>query len=371
MHALDTVPYLTLCVSICATHRDALYIRCLHVPCLSVGRLEGARCKTRYGMHSLDAMHSLETHEDACNVWHHLKDVRELLAADVAVVVGEFEEVLEWIDAEIDWMLRPKRLSTSSLHGVECSKEDEVDGSKGTAYGTLLEAAASNDWNELTRLLDADAHHDFMLRAWQLVSPPLPHGQQEDDAKECVAEARSALHAAALGGHEAMLLYLMYKTALGMPSDPKPGDHAFCSKVCEAVKLLPSGAARARADYSFRALVMLRSQDSYTHRLDMLCEAVGEKQVWMDEDEEGLFSACFADLTVNAELGRAVARELDAWIGSCVQERQVLHGLLSTSALVKSIVFCIKSVQHQFERLDKLVRPRLSKPSSLSSRWRV
>lgn len=323
--------------------------------------MEGARAKTRYGMHSPQT-------QDVPDVSEHLKDVQELLAADVAVMVGEFEEVLEWIDAEISRMLRPKRVSTSFLDGVETEVEVEVDGSKGTAYGALLEAGATNDWNEVLRLLEyPDPAHNFMLRAWQLVSTPPLDGQQEDDAKK----ARSALHAAALGGHEAMVLYLMYKTAIGMPTDAKPGDHAFCSTVCEAVKQLPAGAARARADYSFRALVMLRGQHSYTQRLDVLCEAVGEKQDWMDEEEEGLFSACFADLKVNAELGRAVARELDAWIASCVQKRSVLQGLLSTSALVNSIIFCIKSVQHQFERLDQLARPRLSKPSSLSSRWRV
>ena len=41
----------------------------------------------------------------------------------------------------------------------------------------------------------------------------------------------------------------------------------------------------------------------------------------MDEEEEGLFSSCFRDLKVNAELARAVARELQVWIASCADAR--------------------------------------------------
>ena len=47
----------------------------------------------------------------------------------------------------------------------------------------------------------------------------------------------------------------------------------------------------------------------------------------MDEEEEGLFSSCFRDLKVNAELARAVARELQVWISSCADARSVLRGL--------------------------------------------
>ena len=329
-------------------------MRCLHVPALSVGILGSG--KSPASLHAahlglLNPLHSLPngvSEEGA-------RDLQKLLDADVALLMAEFEESLEWVLAEINRMVRPARTSPAGVGG----EESEVDGGKGTAYGALVEAASSGDWDELLRLLQDPGQH-LLLRPWQRIAPRRP-----DD------KASSALHAAALAGHEAILLYLMYKTAIGMERHGRPGDQPFCSTVFSAIKLLPMGAARARADYSFRALVMLRGQHAYTDRLDQLCAAVGAKQLWMDEEEEGLFTACFGDLQVNAELGRAVARELDAWIAACVSERTVLRGLTASHPLVNSIIFCIKSVQHQFDRVDKLARPRLSKASALGARWRT
>ena len=49
----------------------------------------------------------------------------------------------------------------------------------------------------------------------------------------------------------------------------------------------------------------------------------------------------------------------------------MLRGRLpSAHPLVNAMIFAIKSVQHQFEGVDKLARPRLSKPSSLKPRFR-
>jgi hypothetical protein len=339
--------------------RDVLYVRCLHVPALNLGMLGGSKAAP-----CLNASHLRPLELRPLNPLDSLpedvsgevaRDVHNLLYADVAVLMAEFEESLEWVLAEINRMVRPNRTRPSGLDG----EESEVDGGKGTAYGALVEAAACADWDELVRLLE-DPGKDLQLRPWQRVAPRYP-----DD------KASSALHAAALAGHEAILLYLMYKTALSMEKQATPGDQTFCSTVSSVVKLLPMGAARARADYSFRALVMLRGQHAYTDRLDQLCAAVGAKQSWMDEEEDGMFAACFGDLQVNAELGRAVARELDAWIAACVSQRSVLRGLTASHALVNAIIFCIKSVQHQFDRIDKLARPRLSKASALGARWRA
>jgi len=350
-------------------HRDALYVRCLHVPALSVGMKP----------HTAAALVGLD-HSQAAGTVERAKEIKELLNAPVAVLMGEFEEALEWVDAQISGMLRPKRSSGSGLDGVDT----QVDGGKGSAYGALVEAAGLSDWDQVIRLLEQPdqpveleqdtPREDFKLRAWQRVAQAASHSSNGASSNGGVLESDqsgSALHAAALGGHEAMLLYLMYKTAVGMKLDARPGDQVFCSTVYQVVKLLPKGPARARADYSFRALVMLRGQKAYTQRLDYLCAAVGVKQAWMDEEEEGLFSACFGDLQVNAELGRAVARELEMWMASCVDKRQVLQGLSASHAIVNAIIFAIKSVQHQFERVDKLARPRLSTPSSLPPRWRA
>lgn len=287
-------------------------------------------------------------------------DVHDLLRADVGLLVSEFEEALEWVDAEVNRMLKPKRHSAGGAEEGEV--EIPVVGGKGTAYGALVGAAAAADWDEVTRLLEQPGQ-DLVLRPWQRVADPEP-------ASDETGSASCALDAAAMGGHDAMLLYLMYKTAVCMKLDAKPGDTTFCSVMCEVLKCLPAGPVRARADYAFRALVMLRGQHAYTARLDQLCAAVGEKQAWMDEEDDGLYSACFGDLKVNAELGRAVARELDAWIASCVGQRRPLGGLGASDALTNSIIFAIKSVQHQFDRVDKLARPRLSKPSGLGARWR-
>lgn len=287
-------------------------------------------------------------------------DVHALLRADVGLLVGEFEEALEWLDAEVNRMLRPKR------HSVGADEQEEVEsqviGGPGTAYGALVSAAAAADWDEVTRLLEQPGQ-DLVLRPWQRVADP-------EGAPVEPGSAASALDAAAMGGHDALLLYLMYKTAVGMKLDAKPGDTAFCTVMCQVLNRLKAGPARARADFAFRALVMLRGQRAYTTRLDQLCAAVGDKQVWMDQEEEGLFSACFGDLEVNAELGRAVASELDAWIASCIAKRCALGGLSASHPITNAIIFAIKSVQHQFDRVDKLARPRLCKPSGLAARWR-
>jgi len=328
-------------------------VRCLHAPALSVGMVQRSKGQGSLPAGSIGCSGGAAACQ--CSV-----DVQDLLRADVVLLVSEFEEALEWVDSEINRMLKPKRHSASALAG---ELEGQVDGGKGTAYGALVSAAASADWDEATRLLEQPAQ-DLALRPWQRVADP---GSSESDT---IGKGISALHAAALGGHDAMLLYLMYKTALGMPLVAKPGDQVFCSTICDVIKCLPAGPARARADYAFRALVMLRGQHSYTRRLDELRAAVGEKQDWMDEEEDGLYSACFGDLEVNTELGRAVARELDAWIASCTAERSKLGGLRASGPLANAIIFAIRSVQHQFDRVDKLARPRLSKPSTLGARWR-
>jgi hypothetical protein len=358
---LDATASGTNCADLRCFDSDVLYVRCLHVPALSVGILQST------GQNGFVRLASLQG--DSCR--GQIDDaIQNLLQADVGLLMSEFEEALEWIDAEVRRMLRPKRSSACGLDDAE----SEIDADKDTAYGALVEAAGSADWDEVLRLLEqradpGDADHDDTLRPWQRVLLP-SLDTPIVDSSECLGKARSALHAAASGGHGAMLLFLMYKTAMGMRLDAKPGDQAFCSTVYGAVKMVPAGHARARADYAFRALVMLRGQRTYATRLEQLCQAVGTKEAWMDEEEEGLFSACFGDLQVNAELARAVATELDSWISKCVAERRVLGGLSASNALLNAIVFAIKSVQHQFDRVDKQARPRLSKPSLLSTRWR-
>ena len=347
--------------------RDAHYVRCLHVPALNAGMLGMRQKKAGSHFSDLDSWRMCDDGLKASSLNQGVQDVAALLQADVGLLMSEFEEALEWIDSQVTQMLRPERGSGSGQNVDDDGSLVEYAGGA-SAYGALVEAAGVADWAEVLRLLE-QPQHEFTLRAWQRVELQ-PDGVDASIDSGTDSVPWSALHAAAAGGHEALLLYLMHKTANGISLDVLPGDQVFCSSVYTAVKLMPAGPGRIGADYAFRSLVMLRSQRSYAQRLQQLRDAVGAKQAWMDEDEDGLYSACFGDLDLNAELASAVARELDQWIVSCISQRTGLRGLTASHALVNAIIFAIKSVQHQFDRVDKEARPRLSKPSSLTARWR-